>query len=256
MSPNNTSNHENIQRNTLTRKFGQELNQIKSNVLRMGGLVEQQIEIAIGALMNMDLDAAINVIHGDTEVNALERTIDALAVRLIACHQPVASDLRLLIASMKIASDLERMGDEAQKIGRMTKLMIENNGLVSPRFYEINAMSTATRDMLRKSLDAYVRLDVSDAIEIIRDDQSIDELFRFFLGDLIQFMLDNSKFITQGIELLWIAKAFERMGDHAKNIGEHVIYAAIGEDVRHGSDMSYPWNVNPLGKTAPIISTF
>jgi phosphate transport system protein len=219
----------------IFRQFDQELNHLRSKVLAMGGLVEEQVANAIMALIDQDLELAEKVIYGDAPINRLEREIDEETVHLIVRRQPAASDLRLLIASMKITTDLERIGDEANKIGRMAKLILESDRLTRPQFSEIRAMAIYARDMLRKALDAYARLDVTDAVELVRDDQAIDESFRFVMRGLVTFMLEDPRLISLALEVLWVAKALERVGDHTKNIGEYVIYAAKGEDVRHAS---------------------
>jgi phosphate transport system protein len=219
----------------IFRQFDQELNHLRAKVLEMGGAVEEQMANAISALIEQDRELAEKVVYGDAPINRLEREIDEETVHLIVRRQPAASDLRLLIASMKITTDLERIGDEANKIGRMAKLILEGDRLTRPQFSEIRAMAMYARDMLRKALDAYARLDITDAVELTRDDQAIDESFRFVMRGLVTFMLEDPRLISLALEVLWVAKALERVGDHTKNIGEYIIYAAKGEDVRHTS---------------------
>jgi phosphate transport system protein len=217
----------------INKQFDQDLEAIRSRMLQMGGLVESQIRDAIAAFLDAAPERAARVIAGDTKVNDLELQIDNELGQIIVRRQPAASDLRLILAASKIVTDLERIGDEAAKIARMAKLINSVDRVQQPRYVEIRRMSTLALEMLRKSLDCFARLDVSGSAEVVRTDQHVDDEFRAILRQLITFMMEDPRTISASIEILFIAKALERIGDHAKNISEYVIYMVKGKDVRH-----------------------
>lgn len=217
------------------KEFDNELEGLRANVLKMGGLVEQQIKSALQALMAGDLDLCDQIQKDDHKVNAMEVDIDEEISSVIARRQPAARDLRILMTVEKIITDLERVGDEADKIARMTKLIYADDRLKMPRTNEIRHMSEITVAMLRNSLDAFARLDMSVTAEVIKQDDIVDEEFRGVLRKLITMMMEDPRTISMSIEILFIAKAIERIGDHAKNIAEYVIYMVKGKDVRHVS---------------------
>jgi len=218
-----------------SKQFDNELESIRARVLQMGGLVEQQITLAIEALSNGDCDLAEHVNAQDHEVNRLEVTIDEDCTNIIARRQPAAGDLRLIVAVIKTITDLERIGDEATKIARVTQKIYESDRMYKPRFNEIKTMVTLVREMLRTSLDAFARLDVTRTVEVARQDEQVDEQFRAAMRQLITFMLEDPRTISMSLEVLFVAKAIERIGDHAKNIAEYVVYMVKGKDVRHTS---------------------
>jgi phosphate transport system protein len=216
-----------------SKKFDAELEQVRSRVLQMGGLVEQQINRAMDALAQGDLLLADQVIADDHRVNALEVGIDEDCVHIIAKRQPTAGDLRMVMAVVKTITDLERIGDEAQKIARMAKHIHEQDRRLSTRFAEVRFACNVALDMLKTALDAFARLDVSAAARVVKQDQIVDEQFRAILRQLVTFMMEDPRTISAAIDVLFIAKAIERIGDHAKNMSEYVVYLVMGKDVRH-----------------------
>jgi phosphate transport system protein len=200
-----------------SKQFDAELETLRSRVLQMGGFVEQQVSLAIEALTTADLELCGTIVANDHKVNAMEVGIDEDCTTIIARRQPAASDLRLVMTVIKTITDLERIGDEAAKIARM----------------EIRRMGNLALEMLRKSLDCFARTDVTGSAEVVRTDQHVDDEFRAILRQLITFMMEDPRTISASIEILFIAKALERIGDHAKNISEYVIYLVKGKDVRH-----------------------
>ena len=217
------------------KQFDVELEAVRAKVLEMGGLVEEQIEKAVEALHEADLSLADHVIAEDHHVNALEVSIDENCTYIIARRQPAASDLRLIIAIIKTITDLERMGDEAEKIARMAKMIHTSERLMHTRPVDLRHVAQLAVDMLRRALDSFARLDTNTAMQILRDDLDVDESFRGILRQLITFMMEDPRTISNSIELLFAAKAIERIGDHAKNIAEYVIFLVKGKDVRHTS---------------------
>jgi phosphate transport system protein len=217
----------------ISRQFDAELEAIRANVLQMGGLVESQIKSAIESLVNGDVGLMNRVIEDDHRVNGMEVKIDESCTQVIARRQPTASDLRLVMTVVKTITDLERIGDEAEKIARMAKMLSQKHGLVLPRYHEIKHASEIAVDMLRKSLDAFARLDVALAAKVVRQDDQVDDEFRAIMRYLITFMMEDPRTISTSLEILFVAKAIERIGDHAKNISEYVIYMVKGRDVRH-----------------------
>jgi phosphate transport system protein len=221
----------------LSTQFDNELSGISTRVLEMGGLVESQVAQAIYALTNFGGDVATQVLQLEEKVNQMEMEIDADLSTIIARRQPTARDLRLLIAISKTIGNLERVGDEAARIARTVQRLI-NTGVssrlrlpVSDVSFEAN-LATAS---LRKSLDAFARLDVGVALEVIKSDNEIDAEFDGLMRKLITYMMEDPRTISASIDLVFVAKAIERVGDHAKNLAEQVIYIVKGTDVRHNT---------------------
>ncbi|MEP7262273.1 MAG: phosphate signaling complex protein PhoU [Usitatibacter sp.] len=217
----------------ISKQFDQDLEAIRSRMMQMGGLVEAHVRAAIAAYLDNDPTGAEKVIAGDAKVNELELAIDNDLGQIIVRRQPAASDLRLILAASKIVTDLERIGDEAAKIARMAKDLHNSAGAASPRLVSITHISEVAIGMLRRALDAFARLDAAAAARVAGEDAAIDEEFRAIMRQLITFMMEDPRTITSSIQLVWVAKAFERIGDHAKNIAEYVIYIVKGRDVRH-----------------------
>ncbi len=215
------------------KQYDQDLETVRSRMLQMGGLVESQIREAIAAYLDCDAQRANAVIASDTKVNELELAIDNELGQIIVRRQPAASDLRLILAASKIVTDLERIGDEAAKIGRMACDAAPNGGNGSQRLVAISHLSEFALGTLRRALDALARLDAAAAARVAREDSVIDEEFRAIIRQLITFMMEDPRTITSALQVVWVAKAFERIGDHAKNIAEYVIYIVKGRDVRH-----------------------
>ena len=218
-----------------SKQFDAELEAVRSRVLQMGGLVEEQIVRAMDALASGDMPLMEKVIADDHRVNAMEVELDELCSHIIARRQPAAVDLRLLITVIKTITDLERIGDEAEKIARMSKRIHEQSGHHAQRFPAVRHAAQIAVKMLRQSLDSFARLDVSEAMRVVKLDSEVDDAFRAIMRQLITFMMEDPRTITRSLEILFIAKAIERIGDHAKNMAEYVIYMVKGRDVRHTS---------------------
>lgn len=215
------------------KQYDAELEAVRAKVLEMGGLVEQQIVSALESLVSSDSKLAESVILNDHRVNGLEVQIDEDCSHIIARRQPAAGDLRMIMMVVKTITDLERIGDEATKIARVTQKISESDRMFSPRYAEIKTMVALVRDMLRTSLDAFARLDMSKTVEVALKDEEVDEQFHVAMRQLITFMLEDPRTISMSLEVLFVAKAIERIGDHAKNIAEYVVYMVKGKDVRH-----------------------
>ena len=206
---------------------------MRARVLQMGGLVESQIRLAVDALVSGDVALMNRIIADDHRVNAMEVEIDESCNHIIARRQPAAGDLRMVMTVIKTITDLERIGDEAEKIARMAKLLSQRERLILPRYNEIKHAAELALDMLRKSLDAFARLDLACAAQVVRQDELVDEEFRTIMRYLITFMMEDPRTISTALEILFVAKAIERIGDHAKNMSEYVVYMVKGRDVRH-----------------------
>jgi phosphate transport system protein len=221
----------------LSTQFDSELSGISTRVLEMGGMVELQVTHAVKALTQFDVELASLVILTEEKVNAMEVHIDRDLSSIIARRQPTARDLRLLIAVSKTIANLERIGDEAARIARAVNRLV---GLNTPgsRRLPVNDLvyeSELATAQLRKALDAFARLDIDQAIEVLRQDNQIDQEFEGLLRKLITFMMEDPRTISSSIDLVVVAKAIERVGDHAKNLAEQIIYIVKGTDVRHNS---------------------
>jgi phosphate transport system protein len=216
----------------ISKQFDAELEDVRTRVLQMGGLVEEQIRRAADALATGDMAEIAAIQENDHRVNAMEVDLDEACSHIIARRQPAAGDLRLLIAVIKTITDLERIGDEAEKIARMAKLIHDAERMYMPRI-EIRHVANLALAMLRKSLDAFARLDVKAAQEVVEQDRTVDSEFRSILRQLITFMMEDPRTISRCLEILFVAKALERIGDHAKNMAEYVVYMVEGRDVRH-----------------------
>ncbi|MFL6696622.1 MAG: phosphate signaling complex protein PhoU [Vitreoscilla sp.] len=219
----------------LSTQFDAELSEISNRVLEMGGLVESQVAQAVYALTNFSGETASLVLDRELRVNQMEVEIDRDLSAIIARRQPTARDLRLLIAISKTIGNLERIGDEATRIGRTVQRLM-NSG-VSSRLRlpvaDIAFGANLATAQLRKVLDAFARLDVGRALEVLKQDDEIDKEFDGLLRKLITYMMEDPRTISSSIDLVFVAKAIERVGDHAKNLSEQIIYIVKGTDVRH-----------------------
>ena len=216
-----------------SKQFDAELDTVRAQVLQMGGLVESQILLAIEAMVHDDVPLMNRVINDDHRVNAMEVQIDESCNQIIARRQPAAGDLRMVMTVVKTITDLERIGDEAAKIARMGKLLSQRKSLILPRYTEIKLISELALDMLHKSLDAFARLDLFYTAQVVRQDELVDEEFRSIMRYLITYMMEDPRTISIALEILFISKAIERIGYHAKNMSEYVVYMVKGKDVRH-----------------------
>jgi phosphate transport system protein len=217
----------------LSSQFDADLNLVSSKVLEMGGLVESQIIDAMRALNTFDVVLAERVIAAEQRLNTMEVEIDEECSNIIARRQPAARDLRLIMAISKTITNLERAGDEAEKIAKRTKRISEDGSSRTINIAEIKLAGEMAVSILRRALDAFARLDTVAAAQIVRDDKAIDDEFRAFVRKLISYMMEDPRTISVGLDFLFIAKAIERIGDHAKNIAEFIIYIVKGTDVRH-----------------------
>ena len=221
----------------LSTQFDAELSGISTRVLEMGGTVESQVARAVYALTQFNSDVAAEVLATEEQVNAMEIEIDRDLSSIIARRQPTARDLRLLIAISKTIANLERVGDEAARIARTVQRLI-NAGVSSRLRLPVNDLvheSELAVAQLRKALDAFARLDVDKAVEVLKSDDLIDQEFEGLIRKLITFMMEDPRTISSSIDLVFVGKAIERVGDHAKNLAEQVIYIVKGTDVRHNS---------------------
>ena len=219
----------------ISSQFDVELTSVSSRVLELGGLVESQIRNAVYALSQFSLEVAEQVIATEAQVNAMEVEIDRDLSSIIARRQPTAIDLRLLIAISKTTANLERAGDESEKIARMVKAIVASGSARSLPASELRVAADLASGLLRKALDAFARLDVTAAISILKEDDLIDAEFDGFVRKLVTYMMEDPRTISASLDLLFIAKAIERIGDHSKNIAEFIIYVVKGADVRHTS---------------------
>ncbi|MCF8159849.1 MAG: phosphate signaling complex protein PhoU [Polaromonas sp.] len=219
----------------LSSQFDSELSSVSTRVMELGGLVESQIRQAIYALSQFSVEVADQVTAAEVNVNAMEVEIDRELSSIIARRQPTARDLRLLIAISKATANLERVGDEAEKIARMVRSIIQSGAPRSLPSIELRVAADMASGLLRKSLDAFARLDTAAALAILKEDNLIDQEFDGFVRKLITYMMEDPRMISPSLDLLFLAKAIERIGDHAKNIAELIIYIVKGADVRHTS---------------------
>ena len=217
----------------LSSQFDAELNNVSARVMELGGLVESQIRQAIYALSHFSSEAVTQVEAIEQRVNSMEVELDHELSTIIARRQPTARDLRLLIAFSKAIANLERMGDEATRMARMVKSIIESGAARSLPSSDLRVAADLASGLLRKALDAFARLDTKAALDILKEDDLIDKEFDGFVRKLITYMMEDPRTISASLDLLFLAKAIERIGDHSKNVAELIIYLVKGKDVRH-----------------------
>ena len=219
----------------ISSQFDTELNTISTNVLEMGGLVESQLHQAIYALVHMNLATAEQVIENEAKINQMELRIDHDIISTIGRRQPTARDLRFLMAISRTTQNLERAGDEIERMARMVKSIIQSGSPRNLPTSELRVAADLAAALLRKTLDSFARLDTAMAITIIKEDSEIDDEYNGFLRKLITYMMEDPRTISPSLDLLFLAKSIERVGDHAKNIAEQIIFIVKGEDVRHSA---------------------
>ena len=217
----------------LSSQFDEELSRLRTHVLQMGGLVETQVSAAIDAYTTGEVASVKTIVETDRKVNELEQAIDDDCAHVIAKRQPTASDLRLILGISKIVTDLERAGDEAKKIAKGVRRIYENGHLPSQYGVGIRHLAEAALIMVRQALDAFARLDTPQAAKVIRADSDVDAEFKSIIRQLITHMMEDPRTITTSIDIISIARAIERIGDHAKNISEQVVFVVEGRDIRH-----------------------
>jgi phosphate transport system protein len=216
----------------ILSRFNDDLERVRTNVLKMGGLVEEQLRLAVEALVQGDSRLGEQVANSDAKVNAMEVAIDEDCSRILATRSPAASDLRLIVAVIKTITDLERIGDEAEKIGYIgSRLASEERP--ADRYREIKHLGRIVGELLHEALDAFARLDPAAAVEVAKKDRLVDEEYEAIQRQCITFMMEDPRTIRRALDVLWVARALERIGDHAKNVCEYVVYMAYGKDIRH-----------------------
>ena len=218
----------------ISRRFNEDLEGVRSRVLQMGGFVEQQLSNAVLALIEGNSQLGDEVARGDHKVNEMEVSIDEECSRILATRAPAASDLRLIVAIIKTITDLERIGDEAEKIGYIGSRLASMERPVD-RYREIKHLGRLAHQMVHDALDAFARLDADAALKICRNDRVLDDEFESIQRQCITFMMEDPRTIRRALEVVWVARALERIGDHAKNICEYVVYMVHGKDIRHTS---------------------
>ncbi|WP_250461665.1 phosphate signaling complex protein PhoU [Microbulbifer litoralis] len=219
----------------ISRQFNEDLESIKTEMLEMGGMVTRQVADAVESLANADSELAEKVLRVEEEIDRREMALDEHATLIIAKRQPAASDLRMVMSVIRIARDLERVGDEAGKIAKMAIALTDEG--TSPRGYtEIRHIASAVRRMLNDSLDAYTRFDVQSAMRTLAEDEQVDMDYRTAVREMITYMMEDPRSISRVMNVLWTLRSLERIGDHAKNICEQVVYLVEGTDIRHGHE--------------------
>ncbi len=218
----------------ISRRFNEDLEGVRNKVLQMGGFVEQQLTQAVAALIEGDSRLGEEVARGDHKVNNMEVSIDEECSRILATRAPAASDLRLIVAIIKTITDLERIGDEAEKIGYIASRLATMER-PADRYREIKHLGRLAQQMTHDSLDAFARLDADAALRICREDRVLDDEFESIQRQCITFMMEDPRTIRRALDVVWVARALERIGDHAKNICEYVVYMVHGKDIRHTS---------------------
>ena len=226
MDPADLSHH-------ISRRYNEELDRVRSRLLAMGGLVEEQLQRAVTALVESDSSLGEAVAMDDQKVNALEIAIDEDCCHLLAMRAPTAGDLRVVVAMIKAVTDLERVGDEGEKVGFIAA-RLARVGAPASGYREVRHLARLATEMLHDALDCFARMDATSALAVARRDRLLDEEFESIQRECITFMMDDARAIRRSLDLLWIVRALERVGDHAKNICEYVVYMVSGEDIRHG----------------------
>ncbi|MEH6576174.1 MAG: phosphate signaling complex protein PhoU [Amphritea sp.] len=218
----------------ISQRFNEELEQIRTELLTMGGIVERQVNDAVDALINGDIEQAEQGRRNDKAINDMELMIDEQCTRIIARRQPAAADLRLVIAISKTISDLERIGDEASRICRHA-IELAESGNQSRGYQEVRHIGNLVREMLKDSLTAFARSDAEQAYQVAKQDKAVDQEYRSAMRSLVTFMMEDPRTISSVMNVIWVLRSLERIGDHTRNMAEHLIYLVSGTDVRHSS---------------------
>lgn len=218
----------------ISQRFDADLERLKSLVLEMGGVVEQQIINSVKALETADSKIAERVIQVEDDVDLREVALDEQCTMVLACRQPAASDLRLVLTVTKMIRDLERMGDEAQKIAKMA-IALNESGKAPGGYDEVRHMGALVQKMVNSVLDAFARFDVNQALDVAKADKQVDREYKSAMREIVTYMMEDPRSISRVMNILWALRSLERIGDHARNIAEHIIYLVKGLDVRHSS---------------------
>jgi phosphate transport system protein len=218
--------------NHIMKQFDEELEEIRTRLMEMGGKVEQQLQNAVKAVTHADSKLAEEVISGDQSVDSMEVDIDEACILIIARRQPAASDLRLVMMVTKAVNDLERIGDEAKKIANHAVILAEQSGSAEG-YTEVRHMSASVTRMLANALDAFARFDVDAAMRTLEEDKQIDLEYKTALRELVTYMMEDPRSISRVINVLWVIRSLERIGDHAKNLCEQIVFVVKGKDIRH-----------------------
>ncbi len=218
----------------ISRQFNQELEELRKDVMTMGGLAEQMIADAVMALIEGESARAEQVIENDHQVNQMEKQIDQQCIQILARRQPTASDLRLVMAIIKTVNDLERVGDEAEQIAKMAIRLVSRD---RPRgnYRELETMGTHVRAMIRDALNGFARLEPEVAIALKRQDQKVDSEYEAILRQYYSYLVEEPRNTSRILDSIWVARSLERIGDHAKNIGEYIVYMVEGKDIRRAT---------------------
>ena len=218
----------------ISRQFNEELDEVRTHTLEMGGKVEHQVSEAVQSLILLDVDKAQTVRNADEQINNMEVAIDEEVARILARRQPAASDLRLVLAISKVTTDLERIGDEASKIALQAESLAES-GDETQGFVEIRHLGAHVGKMVHDALDAFARLDADQAVQVAFEDKEVDLEYGSALREMMSVMMEDPRSIKRILNVIWALRSLERIGDHARNIAEHVVYLVKGKDVRHQS---------------------
>ena len=216
----------------ISRKFNAELEELRTQLLEMGGLVEQQIVDAVAAITSANVELADRVNHVEREVDAMELKLDEDCTLVLARRQPAASDLRMVLAVVKITRDLERIGDEAQKIAEMAQAF-ESEGEAPRGYVELRHIGSIVHGMVNDALNAFARFDTDLAIAVAQQDKTVDREYGSAMRELATYMMEDPRSISRVLNIIWALRSLERIGDHARNIAEHIVYLVKGKDVRH-----------------------
>lgn len=227
----------------ISQQYNIELEAIRTHLSEMGGMAQRQVNDAIQALIDADVERAEQVVRADMKVNTMEMAIDEECIRILARRQPAASDLRLVIAVTKAITDLERIGDEASKIARQA-IALNRDGLAPRGYIEVRHIGNNVSRMLQDALDAFARLDMDLALTVVQTDRQVDMEYSTAMRELVTFMIEDPRSITRVLNIMWSLRALERIGDHARNLAQYVIYLVNGEDVRHSNFEEIEENIN------------
>jgi phosphate transport system protein len=218
----------------ISRRFNEDLERVRAQVLQMGGFVEQQLQKAVTALVEGDSRLGESVATEDYKVNGMEVTIDEECSRILATRAPAAGDLRLVVAVIKTITDLERIGDEGERIGNIAA-RLANMERPADKYREVKHLGRQVAKMVHDSLDAFARMDAQAALRTAREDKQVDEEYEAIQRQCLTFMMEDPRQIRRALEIMWVVRSLERIGDHAKNICEYIVYMVHGKDIRHTS---------------------